>query len=240
RVPRLARRFVLLAAQEPDHVEGRDAPLHGHAAQRVHGGVEAGVLDHEHHGLAADVEPARDGGGLVLGGAGEDADLLLLVEGGEHRLLVRVGHAQDPAEMRVLRRLGHLRDELLARLAKSVLERVDDERCGNGLWHDASWAVKCAYPSITLQGRSARARAAGQPLEGGGAEAGAGGGAGGGGGVVGGSLGGARLKDCSSSGVVLRIRSVTRGASTAVPTTRGVMRRRSSVFSIFSSVDPKR
>ena len=46
--------------------------------------------------------------------------------------------------------------------------------------------------------------------------------------------------DCSSSGVTRRIWSVIRAASSAVPTTRGVIRRSSSVFSILSSTEPKR
>src|SRR2546426_480598 len=57
---------------------------------------------------------------------------------------------------------------------------------------------------------------------------------------VGGGRRGARRIDSSSSGVARRICSVMRAASTAVPTTRGVIRSKSSVFSIFSSVDPKR
>src|SRR5205807_1878980 len=50
----------------------------------------------------------------------------------------------------------------------------------------------------------------------------------------------ARRIDSSISGVMRFICSVTRAASTAVPTTRGVTRSSSSVFSIFSSVAPKR
>src|SRR5712691_9677142 len=57
-VPGLFRVLVLLAAEEPDHVEDGNAAVHGHAPQRIDGGIEARVLDHEHDRLAADMKPA--------------------------------------------------------------------------------------------------------------------------------------------------------------------------------------
>jgi hypothetical protein len=97
------------------------------------------VLDHQDHRLAAHVEAGRDGRGLVLGGAGHHPDGLFLVEGGEHRLLVRIGHAENPAEVAVKRRLGDLLGVGGPRLAEEVLQRIDHERGGNGFGHRASW-----------------------------------------------------------------------------------------------------
>ena len=105
------------------------------AAQRVDRRVEAGVLDHENHRLAAHIEPGRDRRGLVLGGARHHADGFFLVERGEHGLLVRVGDAEDPAEVIVDRRLRDLGGQGGSGLAERVLQRVDDERCGNRLGH---------------------------------------------------------------------------------------------------------
>jgi hypothetical protein len=101
---------------------------------------EARMLDHQDHRLAAHVEPGGHGGRLVLGGAGHHADGLLLVERGEHRFLVRVGHAQDPAEVAVLRRLRDLLGVRGAGFAEEIPQGIDHERGGNGFGHRASWA----------------------------------------------------------------------------------------------------
>src|SRR5439155_8614350 len=95
---------------------------------------EPGVLDRQHERLAAHPESGRHRLGLVLGRAGEHAQRALLVERREHGLLVRVRHADDPAEVLVTRAHA-FRGEGGARVAERVLERVDDERRGNRLGH---------------------------------------------------------------------------------------------------------
>ena len=130
RVPRVLRILVLLAAQQPDHVEDRDLAVHRDAADRVHAGVEAGVLDHHDHRLAGHVEPGGHRVGVVLGRARQHAQAPLLVERGQHALLVRVGHADDPAERILALAAAALRLE-------DLLERVDDERGRDRFGH---WA----------------------------------------------------------------------------------------------------
>ncbi len=110
------------------------------------------MLDHQHHRLAPHVEPRADGGGLVLGGAGDDADRLFLVQRGEHGLLVRVRHAQDPAEVVVERRLRDLLGVGGPGVAKEIFEGVDDERRGNGFGHFASVGVGTAPIYTTTYG----------------------------------------------------------------------------------------
>src|SRR5712691_3005049 len=127
RVARLPRVLVLLAAQQPDHVKEGHPAVDSEAAERVHRGIEPGVLDHEHRGLAPQVEPGGGRRCLVLGGAGHHPDRPLLVERGQHRPLVGVRHAQDPAQRLV--------PASPTRLPERLLERVDDQRCGDRFRH---------------------------------------------------------------------------------------------------------
>src|SRR5206468_611293 len=66
RMARLARVRVLLAREEPDHVERGHAPIDRDAPERVHRRVEPGVLNHEHGRLAAHPEAGGNCGRLVL------------------------------------------------------------------------------------------------------------------------------------------------------------------------------
>src|SRR5262245_24700728 len=151
-VARLARVLVLLPAQEPDEVQHRHLAVHGHAAERVNRGVEPGVLDHQHERLPAGGQAGPDRVGLVRGGAREDADRALLVERSQHRLLVGVGHAQHPAErLGRPRRPPALGGQPGPGLAEGVLQRVDDERRGNGFRHSGLLVAKPAlYYQIVM------------------------------------------------------------------------------------------
>ena len=87
--------LVEFPAQQPDHHEHRYLHIESNAAQVVNAGKQAGVLDHDNAGCAADPHAGRHRHRFVLGAEGDDFEIVHVIERGQQRLLVRVRDGDD-------------------------------------------------------------------------------------------------------------------------------------------------